>query len=90
MTIKKRLVDDKKGKWTNHLPDVLWVPNTTKTRAIRFTPFKLMYGAEALTLQELKLGSPQTKPNLTLETNKAASKDLLEAIRVEALDFINK
>jgi transposase InsO family protein len=56
--IKKRLLDDKKGKWADQLPDVIWVLNTTEARAIGFTPFCLMYGPEAMTPQELKHGSP--------------------------------
>jgi hypothetical protein len=56
--IKKRLLDDKKGKWANQLPEVVWALNTTECRATGFTPFRLMYGSEAMTLQELKHGSP--------------------------------
>jgi hypothetical protein len=58
--IKKRPLDDKKGKWVGQLPEVIWAPNTTECRATGFTPFRLMYGSEAMTPQELKHGSPQT------------------------------
>ena len=27
--IKKRLLDDKKGKWADQLPEVIWALNTT-------------------------------------------------------------
>ena len=37
--IKKRLLDDKKGKCTEQLPEVIWALNTTESRAIEFTPF---------------------------------------------------
>jgi hypothetical protein len=56
--IKKSLLDDKKGKWADQLPEVIWALNTTKSIATGFTPFRLMYGSEAMTLQELKHGSP--------------------------------
>jgi hypothetical protein len=43
--IKKRLLEDKKGKWAEQLPEVLWALNTTESSATGFTPFRLMYGA---------------------------------------------
>jgi hypothetical protein len=63
--IKKRLLDDKKGKWAEQLPDVIWALNTTESRATGFTPFRLMYRSEAMTLQELKHGSPRTNATAT-------------------------
>jgi hypothetical protein len=42
--IKKRLLDDKKGKWADQLPEVVWALNTTECRATGFTPFCLLYG----------------------------------------------
>jgi hypothetical protein len=56
--IKNRLLDVKKGKWVEQLPKVIWALNTTESRATGFTPFRLMYRSEAMTLQELKHGSP--------------------------------
>jgi hypothetical protein len=56
--IKKRLLDDKKGKWVDQLPEVIWALNTTECRATGFTPFRLMYGSKAMTPQELKHRSP--------------------------------
>jgi hypothetical protein len=47
--IKKRLLDDKKGKWVDQIPEVIWALNTTESRATGFTPFRLMYGSEAMT-----------------------------------------
>jgi hypothetical protein len=56
--IKKRLLEDKKGKWADQLPEVIWALNTIESRATGFTPFRLMYGSEAMMPQELKHGSP--------------------------------
>jgi hypothetical protein len=56
--IKKRILDDKKGKWADQLPKVVWALNTIECRAIGFTPFRLLYGSEAMTPQEIKHGSP--------------------------------
>jgi hypothetical protein len=88
--IKKRLLDDKKGKWADQLPEVIWALNTTKTRATGFTPFRLMYGSEAMTSQELKHGSPRTSPTATPDVDELTSKDLIDGDRVLALETLNK
>jgi ribonuclease HI len=56
--IKKRLLGDKKGKWADQLPEVVWALNTIECQATRFTPFRLLYGSEAMTPQEIKHGLP--------------------------------
>jgi hypothetical protein len=88
--IKKRLLDDKKGKWADQLPEVIWELNTTESRATRFTPFRLMYGSEAMTLQELKHGSPRTSPMATPDVDESTSKDLIDGDHVLALQALNK
>ena len=50
--IKKCLFDQ---KWADELPKVIWSYNTFECMATKFTPFRLLYGAEALTPEELKL-----------------------------------
>jgi hypothetical protein len=68
--IKKRLLDDKKGKWTDQLLEVVWALNTTECRATGFTPFCLLYGSEAMTPQELKHGPlEQTNQQSPMSTN---------------------
>jgi hypothetical protein len=54
--IKKCLYDQKKGKWIDELPKVIWSHNTTVLRAIGFTPFLLL-----LALKQLKdrYGEPE-------------------------------
>jgi hypothetical protein len=56
--IRKRLLDDKKGKWADKLPEFIWALNTIEFKAAGFTPVCLMYVSEAMTPQELKHGSP--------------------------------
>jgi hypothetical protein len=51
--IKKCLYDQKKGKWTDELPKVIWSHNTTVSRATSFTPFCLLFGTEAMTPEEI-------------------------------------
>lgn len=47
-TIKKIRLDQKKGKWAEELPGIVWSHNTTESRATKFTPFRLLYGEEAV------------------------------------------
>jgi hypothetical protein len=88
--IKKRLLDDKKGKWTDQLPEVIWALNTTESRATRFTPFRLLYRSEAMTLQELKHESPQTNKSAVPDVDEPTSKDLIDGGRVLALQALDK
>lgn len=46
-TIRKMLFEHKKGKWIEELPIAVWPHNMTKSRAMKFTPFRLLYGTEA-------------------------------------------
>jgi hypothetical protein len=88
--IKKRLLDDKKGKWADQLPEVIWTLNTTESRATGFTPFRLMYESEAMTPQELKHGSPCASSTATPDVDESTSKDLTDGDRVLALTTLNK
>jgi hypothetical protein len=54
--IKKCLYDQRKGKWIDELPRVIWSHNTTVSRAIGFTPFLLLFGTEEMTPEEIKNG----------------------------------
>jgi hypothetical protein len=48
------LFDQKKGKWVDELLRVIWSHNTTISRAASFTPFRLLFGTEAMTPEEMK------------------------------------
>jgi hypothetical protein len=52
--MKKILEGEKKGKWAEVMPTAVWSHNTIVCRAIDFTPFWLMYGAEAMLPEEIK------------------------------------
>jgi hypothetical protein len=52
--IKKILEGDKKDKWAEVMPTTVWSHNTIACRATNFTPFWLMYGAEAVLPEEIK------------------------------------
>lgn len=53
-SIKKCLFDQKKGKWADELPKVVRLHNAFESRATMFTPFRLLYGAKAMSPEELK------------------------------------
>jgi hypothetical protein len=61
IAIKKILEDQPKGKWAEELPRVVWSHNTSVYKATKFTPFKLLYGEEPVTLEEIKLHSARTR-----------------------------
>jgi hypothetical protein len=88
--IKKRLLDNKKGKWADQLPEVIWALNTTECRATGFTPFRLMYGSEAMTPHELNHGSPRTNQLAIPDVDESTSKDLINGDRVLTLQAMNK
>jgi len=52
--ISKTLLNLRKGKWVDELPRVVWSHNTTASRETGFAPFKLLYGEEAMLLEEIK------------------------------------
>jgi transposase InsO family protein len=54
LAISKTLFNLHKGKWVDELPKVKWSHNSTISRTIGFTPFKLMYGKEAMLPEEIK------------------------------------
>jgi hypothetical protein len=61
-----------------------------ESRTISFTSSRLMYGAKAMTLQELKYNSPWSDPNATRNIDELTTKDLLDEDQVQALDALNK
>ena len=81
--IKKNITELPKGKWVDELPRVIWSHNTTESRATKFTPFKLLYGEEAVTLEEIKLKSWRTTvgPD-TIEEVIKPSINTIEAVKI--------
>jgi hypothetical protein len=74
----------------DHLPEAVWALNTTKCRATGFTPFRLLYGSEAMTPQEIKHGSSRTSASAVPDVDKPTSKDLIDGDHVFALQGLNK
>jgi hypothetical protein len=80
----------KKGKWAEQLPEVLWALNTMESRTTGFTPFRLMFGAEAMTPQELEYGSPRFDPSATPYIDELTTKYLLDGDWVHAHNALYK
>jgi hypothetical protein len=88
--LKPRIYNDlnKFGKrWIKELPSVVWSLRTTPSRATGFSPFFLVYGAEAILPTDLEYGSPRTKAygNQNNQTSREDSLDQLEEARDVAL-----
>jgi hypothetical protein len=54
--IMKSIFNQLKGKWPDELIKVVWNHNTFVSRSTRFTPFKLLFGDEAITPEEARTG----------------------------------
>jgi hypothetical protein len=79
-----------KGKWVDELPKVVWAHITTVSRSTNFTLFKLLYGEEAMTPEEIKFEGPRTNVETLDEEKQATSKDLLEEERMKAIQNLEK
>jgi transposase InsO family protein len=88
--LKSRIYNDlnKFGRqWMKELPSVVWSLRTTSSRATGFTPFFLVYGAEAILPTDLEYGSPRMRAYdaRSNQTNREDSLDQLEEARDMAL-----
>jgi transposase InsO family protein len=88
--LKSRIYNDlnKFGKrWMKELPSVVWSLRTTPSRATSFSPFFLVYGAEAVLPTDLEYGSPRTKAydDRSNQTSREDSLDQLKEARDMAL-----
>jgi hypothetical protein len=88
--LKPRIFDrpNKFGrKWLQELPAVVWSLRTTPSRATGFTPFFLVYGAEAILPTDLEYGSPRVQgyDEGANQQTREDSLDQLDEARVVAL-----
>jgi hypothetical protein len=86
---QKMLVRPKEGKWVDELPKVIWSHNTTVSRATGFTPFRLLFGTEAMTPEEIKNESMRVlKPKKIEEIDEKVEKDTSELTILEVSRFL--
>jgi hypothetical protein len=83
--MEKTLDEEKKGKWAEVMPTIVWSHNTTVCRATNFTLFRLMYGAEAMLPEEIKHQSLRAIVENTVCPNEAEEKDLLKSDRLKVV-----
>jgi hypothetical protein len=69
---------------------VVWSHNTTASRSTGFTPFKLLFGDEAITPEEAKTRSIRTIASVEDKADYQVTKDTIEATRIQAIEHINK
>jgi hypothetical protein len=84
--IKPRLVEPLErsaGCWVEELPLVLWSLRTTPNRYVSFTPFFLVYGAEAVLPTDIKFDVPRVFQYIENQAKEAHKDgiDLLEEAR---------
>ncbi|XP_072074122.1 uncharacterized protein [Arachis hypogaea] len=77
--LRKKL-DDAKGLWAELIPEVLWAYNTTAHSTTKETPFRLVYGSEAMIPMEISQDSIRMLAEHHDEARQAEL-DLIEKIR---------
>jgi hypothetical protein len=88
--IMKSIFNQPKGKWQDELIKVVWNHNTAVSRSTGFTPFKLLFGDEAITPEEARTGSIRTLASTEDEGDCQITKDTIEGTRLQAIEHINK
>ena len=66
-------------RWLTELPSIIWSLRTTPSRATGFTPFFLVYGAEAILPTDLEYGSSRLKAYQE-QQNQRAHEDSLDQV----------
>ena len=76
------------GAWVEELPSVVWGINTTPNRSTQFTPFFMVYGAEAVLPSNIIHDSPRVAAYVEAENEltRQDSLDMLEEEREQALE----
>jgi hypothetical protein len=88
--IKKIVEGEKKGKWAEGMPRVVWSHNTMVSRATNFSPFRLLFGAEAVLPEEIEHQSLRTIAEATPCPSEAQEKELLEIERLKVVTNLQK
>ncbi|XP_025635816.1 uncharacterized protein [Arachis hypogaea] len=76
----KKKPDDAKGLWADLIPEVLWGYNTTPQSSTKETPFRLVYGSEAMIPLEISQSSIRTQLG-EHDQARRAELDIIEEIR---------
>nr|XP_025612049.1 uncharacterized protein LOC112705434 [Arachis hypogaea] len=79
----RKKFDSAKGLWAELVPEVLWAYNTTAHSTTKETPFRLVYGSEAMIPIEVSQGSMRTLAEQH-DQARQAELDLIEEVRETA------
>jgi hypothetical protein len=88
--ITKSIFNQPKGMWPDELIKVVWSHNSVVSRSTGFTPFKLLFGDEAITPEEVRTGSIRTLTSTEDESDCQITKDTIEGTKLQAIEHINK
>jgi hypothetical protein len=83
--IMKSIFNQPKGKWPDELIKVVCNHNTAVSRSIGFTPYKLLFGDEAITPEEARMGSIRTLASTEDEGDCQITKDTIEGTRLQEI-----
>nr|XP_025684548.1 uncharacterized protein LOC112785303 [Arachis hypogaea] len=80
--LKKKL-DDAKGLWAELIPEIIWGYNTTIHSTTKETPFRLVYGSDAMIPVEISQSSLRTAlaDQTTQDIARQTDLDLIEELR---------
>nr|XP_025647386.1 uncharacterized protein LOC112742363 [Arachis hypogaea] len=80
--LRKKL-DEAKGLWADLIPEIIWGYNTTVHSTTKETPFRLVYGSDAMIPVEISQSSLHTKmaDHTTKDTTRQSELDLIEEVR---------
>ena len=67
------------ARWVAELPAVLWSLRTTPSRATGYTPFFMIYGAEAILSTDLDYGAPRIRAS-NEQGAKASHQDAMDQL----------
>ena len=67
------------GYWVEELPFVIWSINTTPNRSTGYTPFFMVYGAEAVLPSDIRHDSPRVAAYVEAN-NEQARQDALDLL----------
>jgi hypothetical protein len=80
--IMKSIFNLPKGIWPDELVKMVWNHNTVVSRSTHFTPFKILFGDEAITPKEARIGSIRTLASTEDEDACKITKDTIEGTRL--------
>jgi transposase InsO family protein len=83
--IKKSIFNQPRGKWPDELIKVVWNHNTAVSWSTGFTPFKVLFGDEAITPEEARTGSIRIEASTEDEADCQITKDTIEGTRHQAI-----